>query len=189
MARAATVLFFLTVFAQAQVQERVYFKHNLLLLPLGVVNTGLEFRVGPRHTVQADVLVSPWKSFAGEHAMLFTVQGEGRYYFRDAFKGFYLGVNAGAGVYNFTKWGHWRMDQYQRGFAFMAGGTVGWQVKLEDYWNLDIFVGGGMVQSQYHGYQYVAKGRVIRYDGANGWNKSGEILPYRGGIMLSYRLK
>jgi hypothetical protein len=51
---------------------------------------------------------------------------------------------------------------------------------------LDIFAGGGWHQGFYHG--YYNDGTPGRYEKAPNWNKSGEWLPYRGGVMISYKL-
>jgi hypothetical protein len=51
---------------------------------------------------------------------------------------------------------------------------------------LDFFLGGGWHQGFYHG--YYNDGTSGRYEGVENWNKSGEWLPYRGGVMVSYRI-
>jgi hypothetical protein len=50
---------------------------------------------------------------------------------------------------------------------------------------LEFFLGGGSHQGFYKGY-YLSTGE--RYDSAEGYNKSGEWIPYRGGVMVSYRI-
>jgi hypothetical protein len=49
---------------------------------------------------------------------------------------------------------------------------------------LDCFRWEGNQQGFYHGY-YISTGE--RYETAKNWN-SGEWLPYRGGVMVSYRI-
>ena len=180
---------FLFALLSAQRLGYTYVKTNLALLPIAVVNVGAEFKLSDRNTFQTDILVSPWKSFAGAHAQMLTMHAEGRHYFKEAFEGFYGGINIGGGVYNMTKWDHFGLHQYQKGYTYMAGVTLGYQCRLNRLWNLDMFAGGGIVQSQYKGYEYAPDGSVFRYDGAKGFNRSGEILPYRGGIMLSYKFR
>jgi hypothetical protein len=51
---------------------------------------------------------------------------------------------------------------------------------------MDIYAGIGTSQDFYKGY---VRSTGARYDVAEGFNKSGEILPYRGGVMISYKLK
>jgi hypothetical protein len=63
---------------------------------------------------------------------------------------------------------------------------VGYQYKISENWNADFFLGGGTSQGFYHGYDEVDGDR---YEGGNPWNRSGEWIPYKGGIMISYKLK
>lgn len=174
-------------FAQEK-EHQLYVKGNALFLPVGILNAGLEYQLSPKYTFQTDVFISPWKSFAGNHAQIYMGHLEGRYYFKEAFHGWYVGANAGTGVFDVTKWNYSGTDKFQRGFTFMLGGTAGYQFKWKENWNIDVFLGAGTVQSYYHGYENVPPD-WIRYDKAEGWNRSGEFLPYRGGIMLSYKIK
>lgn len=183
------VAFGACVFAYSQnTDHAVYLKANALFLPIGVLNAGAEYQLGPKYTLQADFLASPWKSFAGNHAQIYMGHLEGRYYFSEVFKKWYIGANAGAGVFDVTKWNYRGTDKFQRGFTLMLGATAGYQLQLKENLNLDFFLGAGTVQSFYHGYEDVPP-NFIRYDKAKKWNKSGEFLPYRGGVMLSYKIK
>ena len=51
---------------------------------------------------------------------------------------------------------------------------------------LEVFVGGGSVQSFYKGYDTTTG---ERYEDAKKFNKSGEWLPYRGGISVVFQLQ
>lgn len=164
----------------------IYLKANVSTLPVGILNAGAELQLTDRYSAQGDFLISPWKSFAGNHAQVYMMHLEGRYYFHKTFEKWYIGLHAGTGLFNITKWHYKALHRYQKGFAIMAGATVGYQFKLSRFFNLDTFIGGGTAQSLYRGYEITDAGHV-RYDGAEDWNKSGEILPYRGGVMLSYK--
>ena len=186
-------LLFWSVFTFAQDTNSLYLKGNLLLAPVGILNAGVEYQLNSKYTLQGDVLISPWKSFAGYHAQIYMGTIEGRYYFKEAFKKWYVGANFGSSVYDLTKIindpnkiSYIELERYQKGFNFTLGGTVGYQFEWKEKWNLDVFLGGGFIHAFYHGYEN-PEGQ--RYDGADNWNKSGEFLPYRGGIMLSYKLK
>ena len=48
-----------------------------------------------------------------------------------------------------------------------------------------VFLGGGNSQGFYKGYYLNSN---IRYEPAEKYNKSGEWIPYRGGVMISYKL-
>ena len=173
----------------AQEKHSLYVKANALFLPIGMLNAGLEYQLSKHYTAQADFFISPWKSFNGSHAQIYMGHIEGRYYFNEAFKHWYLGGNIGSAVYDLQKYNYIGTNKYQRGFNVMAGATVGYQMKWKENWNIDFYLGGGNSQGFYHGYETVAPGVILRYDGANKWNKSGEWIPYRGGVMIAYKLK
>lgn len=190
--RKSLLLFFIfsavLVFSQEK-DRQLYVKGNALFLPIGVLNAGLEYQLSPKYTAQADIFISPWKSFAGNHAQIYMGHLEGRYYFKEAFKGWYVGANVGTGVFDITKWNYRGTEKFQRGFTFMLGGTGGYQFQWKENWNIDLFLGFGTAQSFYHGYESVPP-NFIRYENdGRKWNKSGEFMPYRGGIMISYKLK
>lgn len=180
---------FCSLMAKAQEDNhQLYVKGNALLLPILVLNAGFEYQLSPKYTLQADGFISPWKSFAGSHAQIYMGHLEGRYYFKEAFNHWYVGANAGFGLFDITKWNYTGTNAFQRGFNYMLGATVGYQFKWKENWNIDMFIGGGTSQGFYHGYQNVPP-NWIRYDGAEGWNRSGEWMPYRGGIMIAYKIK
>ncbi len=184
-------------------EKKLYVKGNALLIPIGVINAGLEYQLSNKFTAQGDVLISPWKSFAGHEAQIYMGTLEGRYYFKEAFKGWHIGANVSLGSYIVQKPNYWNdnvfvdaqvgvptqyinSQLYQKGFSFLLGVEGGYQFRLADNWNMDIFAGIGNSQDFYKGY---VRGTGERYDSAEGFNRSGEWLPYRGGVMISYRLK
>ncbi|KUJ52667.1 DUF3575 domain-containing protein [Chryseobacterium sp. JAH] len=184
-------------------EKKLYVKGNALLIPIAVINAGLEYQLNNKFTMQGDVLISPWKSFAGHEAQIYMGTIEGRYYFKEAFKGWHVGANVSVGAFILQKPQYWNQEGYyynpkgfqtnyalsnlyQKGYAILLGVEGGYQFRLSENWNMDIFAGFGTSQDFYKGYDRVSGDR---YDEATGWNKSGEIIPYRGGVMLSYRLK
>ncbi|MDR4892933.1 MULTISPECIES: DUF3575 domain-containing protein [unclassified Chryseobacterium] len=204
---AAGILAFLstsTLSAQEQEQggqdKSLYIKGNALFAPLGILNLGIEKQISPKYTLQGDVFISPWKSFGGHKLQFYSVSAEGRYYFTEAFKHWYIGANVSVAAYNATKWSYWNdstfenwngeilknSNLYQKGFSVMLGVTAGYQFQLSERWNLDIYGTVGTSQGFYKGYD---KSTGRRYDSAENFNKSGEIIPYRGGVMISYKLK
>lgn len=177
------------MFCHAQA-DRARLKANALMLPAGILNAGVEMPLSEHYALQADVTVSPWKSAFGNHAQAYFGILEGRYYFKKSLEGWYVGAHAGTGIFDLTKWNYVGTHKFQRGFNVLLGVSVGYQFQYSERWNIDIFAGGGSVQSWYHGYATLEEPPgFYRYDGAHGWNKSGELLPYRGGIMISYKLK
>lgn len=199
------LLGFLWSSAQEQtIENKTYIKANAVFLPLGILNAGIETQLSPRYTFQADLLVSPWKSFDGKYAQALMLGFDARYYFNKAFSHWYIGLNFSTAVYKLQKWEYWKevpyqlhddtpiftaSNLYQTGFSFMMGATVGYQFQLNEHWNLDLYIGGGNSQDFYRGYD---KTTGARYDDPylnRTWNRSGEWLPYRGGVMFSYRIK
>ena len=195
-------------FASAQTSDsasgkKTYLKANALFLPIGMLNLGLEHQLGKKWTLQGEVFVSPWKSFAGKYLQVYMIGFDGRYYFNEAFKHWYIAGNISVARYIIQKWNYWSddpyqytptspvyktSDLYQDGYSFMAGATVGYQWQINERWNLDAFIGGGHSEGFYKGYH---KYLGVRYDvdPTREYNRSGEWLPYKGGLMISYRLK
>ncbi|SDQ70085.1 Protein of unknown function [Chryseobacterium soldanellicola] len=207
MFKNTILISFLSIFLfgnlTAQEQEKdvsVYVKGNALFIPIGVLNVGVEHQLSKKYTLQGDVFISPWKSFAGHEFQYYSASIEGRYYFDEAFKHWYLGANLSAASFVLQKWNYWgggpyvndnnetfeKSNLYQKGFSLIVGLTAGYQFQLSENWNLDVYGTIGTSQDFYKGYDR-STGR--RYDVADGYNKSGEILPYRGGIMISYKIK
>ncbi|WP_294217203.1 DUF3575 domain-containing protein [uncultured Chryseobacterium sp.] len=189
---------------QAQEQEQaksLYIKGNALFIPIGVLNAGMEYQLSKKYTLQGDLFISPWKSFAGHEFQYYSVSAEGRYYFDEAFRHWYVGANIATSAFVLQKWNYWKAgvyenketgekyensELYQKGHSVIFGITAGYQFNLSDRWNIDVYATAGTSQDFYKGYER-STGR--RYDSAQKFNKSGEILPYRGGVMISYKLK
>ena len=183
-------------------QKKLFVKANALFLPVGVLNAGLEYQLNNKMTVQGEIFISPWKSFAGKYAQVYMAGLDGRYYFKEAFKHWYVGGNFSFARYKIQKWNYWggvfqwepgspiydSADLYQDGFSFFLGAVVGYQFKLNENWNMDLYLGGGTAQSYYKGFH---KTLGVRYDTDPDriYNQSGEWIPYRGGVMISYQLK
>lgn len=131
---------------------------------------------------------------------------EGRYYFRETMKGWYIGAYGSVAAYNLQKWNYLTAEpvlndedtpellsdgsvriteRYQKGVAFIIGVSGGYHFTINEKLGLEVYAGIGSSQSIYKGY---FKDNNQRYDKATGWNKSGEIIPSRGGLMFTYRL-
>lgn len=187
---------------QNEISKKLYIKANALFLPIGILNAGLEYQINDKVTIQGDLFISPWKSFAGKYAQVYMVGFDGRYYFKEAFKHWYVGANISGARYIIQKYNYWKSgpsqfkpdspiynkaDLYQNGYSVIFGATVGYQFEIGKRWNMDLYLGAGSAQSFYKGYH---KELGIRYDDdGRKWNKSGEWIPYRGGVMISYQLR
>ena len=180
------ILLFLLMVALENYSAQTYIKGNILSLPIGIANGALEAKINNQFTIQPEFFASPWKSFFSKRFQVYYFSAETRYYFKESFNGIYLGGNAGIALFDIQKWNYFNSTKYQRGYTFLLGFTVGYQYKINENFNADVFLGGGTSQGFYHGYNEI---NGERYEPKNPWNRSGELIPYKGGIMISYKLK
>ena len=172
----ACLLFTMT--SQAQTELKFNAASSLLLIP----NVGIEVKLKEHVTLQLDVLGSFWNSFAGKPLHITQIFNEVRYYSKSNMRGYYIGGHVGFGMFTLQKWGK-SEGSYQSGRNYYIGVTVGYKKTLNKNWALEFFLGGGTSQAYYRGYD--ASGTT---KDRNFFNKSGESLPYRGGVMLVYVL-
>ncbi len=185
-----------------QLKEQIFVKANAVFLPVGIINTGVEYQLSNKMTIQADLLISPWKSFVGRYAQVYMVGVDTRYYFGQAFKNWYVGFNLSGARFIMQKFNYWfdgtaqyvengpiyqNTDLYQDGYGLFFGATAGYQYKINDRFNLDFYLSAGSVQSFYKGLHKVTGERYDEKPNRD-FDRSGEWLPYRGGVMISYRL-
>lgn len=166
-------------------QSQTYIKGNALTALALIPHFGVETSIGKKSTLQFDALASFWKSIKGRPFEFSTFTAEYRYHFKEKFNGFYAGGHVGWAVYKIQKWDHLANGDYQQGIGYYIGATIGYQKKLGDRFVLDFFLGGGSFQGYYKGYSIETGERL---DLAIGYNKSGEWIPTRGGIMICYKL-
>ncbi|WP_346883379.1 DUF3575 domain-containing protein [uncultured Algibacter sp.] len=167
-----------TTFAQTSI------KGNVATALIGIPNFGFETNLGRKTTFQLDVTASFWtiKGVPYKFALLFP---EFRYYTRRSGNGFFVGAHVGGGRYKLQKWNHDVSGDYQDGYSVFYGISLGYQFEISNRINLELFIGGGNQQGYYKAYSLKTGERT---DGATDFNKSGEFLPYRGGLMLVYKL-
>lgn len=187
---------------ESKSSKSIFIKGNAVFLPVGMLNTAAEFQISSKYTLQPEIFISPWKSFTGKYAQLYMAGLDGRYYFRQANQGWYIGANISFGRFIWQKWNYWSdspfqftenspvyksSDLYQDGFSFMIGAVGGYQFSIHKKWKMDVYLGGGNSQDFYRGYH---KKLGIRYDDdGRKWNRSGEWIPYKGGVMISYQIR
>jgi hypothetical protein len=176
---------FISMFSQAQ----TYIKGNAATALILVPNFGVETSIGKKSTFQFDIMASFWNSINGLPYKFYTFIPEYRYHFHEKYNGFYAGGHIGFDAFDVTKitGNYAALRLHSIGVGYSIGATIGYQKKINDKFLLDFFIGGGNHQSFYHSY-YLDTGERWDLDKAVGRNKSGEWLPYRGGIMISYRL-
>ncbi|NHN25640.1 DUF3575 domain-containing protein [Flavobacterium jejuense] len=160
-------------------------KVNVFYAIAAVPNLGIETKLGKHTSFQIDVTTSFWESINTAPQKFVLLFPEFRYYTKEFGKGFYIGTHIGGGSYKLQKYNYWSTDFYQKGYNIMYGITTGYQFLINKKWYLEVFIGGGSSQGYYKGYKISTN---ERYDGADKFNKSGEWILYRGGLMLVYQL-
>lgn len=197
--------FMILIFSICHSQNEV--KGNTVFAPIGIINFAAEKQISNHLSLQIEAFVSPWKSFTGRHLQIYLGTAETRYYFTKKQNKWFLGAYISGGVFDIQKYNYWNdkhitneegvslynddgtpriTSLYQRGFVYILGVDAGYKLKMSEHFNLEAFIGIGTVQGFYHGFFADTN---LRYDKAEKWNKSGEILPTRGGVMISYVFK
>jgi hypothetical protein len=186
---------FLSFGLPTQAQTEV--KFNLASAALLIPNVGVEIPLSNHSSAQLDVLASFWDSFNDDPLQIIQVFPEYRYYFKPNRSGLFLGAHVGFGMFTMKKPVFLVINQdpstypggtYQSGRVTFYGTTLGFKKKFNDRWGLELFVGGGLSQSNYKGYSQGVRNDVTE-ENYRDFNGSGEVLLYRGGLMLVYILK
>ena len=186
-------------------------KVNLATLPLLIPNVGLEVPLGEKQSFQLDVLGSFWDEQPLLDNTPFHVNQaffEYRRYQQSDTQNWFIGPHIGFGMFTLQKpdfaiiYDYWAEkddadksfdipdDEYQSGRVAFYGLTVGYKKRLKKDFALEFFVGAGLTQSWYKGYKGL---RRVDLDDSNGtvyrpFNGSGEVVAYRGGLMLTYKI-
>lgn len=174
------IIFFYSFCSQSQ----TYLKGNLATSLVLIPNFGIETSIGKKVTFQVDLMTSFW-TINGRPENFFIFVPEFRYHLNEKFNGFYVGGHIGGTAFKVSKWDHYDSNQYQKGLGYIIGATIGYQKRITKKLVIDFFLGGGNHQGFYKGYE-LKTGE--RYDSPYAYNKSGEWIPYRGGVMLSYNI-
>lgn len=184
--KVKVILFFLFLSLNASyINGQTNLKGNVIFALVAIPNLGVETKLGKHTSFQIDVTVSFWESINNSPQKFVLLFPEFRYYTKEFGKGFFIGTHIGGGSYKLQKYNYRSTDFYQKGYNVMYGVTIGYQFLVNKKWNLEAFIGGGSSQGYYKGYKISTD---ERYDLAKKYNKSGEWILYRGGLMLVYQL-
>lgn len=178
------LLLFLGLSGATQGQNRV--SVNAATTLLGFPSLGYEKPLNAHLSFHLDAIGSPLNSYNDMPLRFLIITPEVRYYPNAAHRGFYVGGHVGGSTFKLQKYGYENTNYYQKGYNYMMGASFGYVYFVSDKIALEAFLGGGSIQSFYKGYD-ITTGE--RYDGAEKFNKSGEWLPYRGGISIILQLK
>lgn len=206
--RLLTAFFFvLSIALVGQTEAKV----NLTTLPLLIPNFGLEVPLGVKQSFQLDVLGSFWDEQPLLDDTPFHVNQvflEYRWYQKSDTQKWFIGPHIGFGMFTLQKpdfaiiYDYWEEksgvekrldvpdDEYQSGRVAFYGLTVGYKKRLNKAFGLEFFIGAGLTQSWYKGYKGLRRVDLDHPDETvyRPFNGSGEIVAYRGGLMLTYKI-
>tara|TARA_X000000950_G_C13722820_1_gene580983 strand:- start:99 stop:719 length:621 start_codon:yes stop_codon:yes gene_type:complete len=190
-------LIFTFVFFALELYPQLEAKANVLT-SLGLIpNVGIELQVGEKNSLQLDVLASFWNKLNNTKTPLHINQTflEYRFYKKNDLSGLFIGPHIGYGMFTLKKpnfaiiydpyaGGSYDNDSYQSGRVAFYGFTIGYKKRLSQRISLEAFIGGGYSMANYKAFRV-----DIRIDNRDNWrtfNRSGEFVAYRGGLMINY---
>ena len=188
-----TLLLGLNSFAQTEL------KFNLATATLLVPNIGIEVKISEKLGYQLDTSASFYNDIEGSPFHMTQIFNEFRFYpNKNQKRNFFIGAHVGYGMYNvrLPRWianlsgsEYKEEGSYQYGRNAYYGITIGKKIPLKnERFGLEVFIGGGSSQSNYKYYNKNEQRIFAITNYKRKFNKSGEELPYRGGLMLTYKL-
>ena len=160
-------------------------KVNAATTVLGFPSIGYERPIGKYFSFHIDAIGSTFNRYHNMPLKFLIITPEVRYYPKATQTGFFVGGHLGGSTFHLQKYNYANSNLYQKGYNYMAGISIGYVYAVTEKFALEAFVGGGTIQSYYKGYDITTG---LRYEGADKFNKSGEWLPYRGGVNLIWKI-
>ena len=187
------LLFSILTFSQTEL------KFNLATAPLLIPNIGIEVKLSEKLGYQLDTSASFYNDIEGSPFHMTQIFNEFRYYpNKNQKRNFFIGAHVGYGMYNIRlpKWiallsgSEFKEEgSFQYGRNTYYGISIGKKFKLKNpRFGLELFVGGGSSQSNYKYFNENEQRVFAITNYKRKFNKSGEELIYRGGLMLTYKL-
>ena len=187
---------FLALKLHSQLEAKANVLTSLGLIP----NVGIEVQTGEKNSLQLDVLASFWNKLNNTKTPLHINQTflEYRFYKKNNLSGLFVGPHIGYGmftlkkpdfaiIYDFYEGFEYDNNTYHSGRVAFYGITFGLKKRLNKRLSIEAFIGGGYSMANYKLYR-----EDIRIDERDNWrtfNRSGEIIAYRGGLMITYNFK
>ena len=189
-------LFLISLTLNSQTELKFNLASALVLVP----NVGIEVQLSDRFGYQLDTSASFYDNIEGSPFHMTQIFNELRFYpkTKKNNRSFFIGAHVGYGMYNLRlpTWITTIVDteykeegSYQYGRNAYYGITLGKKIPLKnERFNLEVFIGGGSSQSNYKYYNKDEQRIFAITNFKRKFNKSGEELPYRGGLMITYKL-
>ena len=177
-------------------------KFNLASALLLVPNIGIEVQLSEKFGYQLDTSASFIDNLEGSPFHSTQIFNELRYYPKlkegKNPRSFFIGPHIGYGMFTLRipKFITSLVDtelkeegSYQSGRNTYYGVTIGKKIPLKSKkLNLEIFIGGGTSQSNYKYYNKLGNRIYENPDIEKDFNRSGEELIYRGGVMFTFKI-
>ena len=177
-------------------------KFNLASAIILTPNIGIEVQLTDKIGYQLDTSATFFDNIEGSPFQTTQIFNEIRYYptLKEGKnkRSFFIGPHIGYGMFTLRipKFITSIVDtelkeegSYQSGRNAYYGITIGKKIPLKNpKLNLELFIGGGSSQSNYKYYNKNEQRIFAITNYKRKFNKSGEELPYRGGLMLTYKL-
>ncbi|MDA9323512.1 DUF3575 domain-containing protein, partial [Flavobacteriaceae bacterium] len=181
------------IFINSQAQSEL--KFNLATSLVLVPNIGIEIKINEKIGYQLDTSASFWDSVDGSPYQFVQIFNELRFYLDKSNRSIFIGPHIGYGMFtlknpkfltDIVDTAYKEEGSYQSGRNTYYGLTIGKKVALKNpKFGLEFFIGFGSSQSNY---KYYNGDEIRDFENDRAFSKSGEELPYKGGIMLSYKL-
>ena len=206
LTRLTLVLFCISSIVHAQIEVKFNAATALLLIP----NAGVELGISEKHSIQLDVLGSFWDEMPLLNNTPFHLSQtflEYRFYKEEGLQKWFIAPHLGFGMFTLQKPNYLILydyyneaaggdsdgglpngDAFQSGRVAFYGLTFGFKKKLNNSWSLEAFMGLGLSQSWYKGYKGIKRVDHLEEDYLRPFNGSGEVLIYKCGLMIVYRL-
>lgn len=179
----ALIIFFFMLGLSVSAQN-VAIKTNLLYWSTTTPNLGIEGSIARKHSLQLFYGLNPWKSSGGKSIRHWVLQPEYRYWFCEAFNGWFLGAhlmggefNAGGvelplGLFNDLK------EHRYEGWYVGGGVTVGYQWMISRHWNFEASLGLGYDYINYDKYKCGVCGELLKSSHAHYWGPTKAALTF-----------
>lgn len=159
---------------QNDIQPTWSIKNNLLYDATLTPNIGLEFRIGPRSTLQAFYGLNPWKWSDTKKWRHWSLMPEYRYWLNKEkapyLLGWFTGVHALGGEFNVggvkMPFGmmKWLENNRYEGWYVGGGLTLGHAWRLSERWRLEAAIGVGYIRLKYDQYENEVCGDLVCKD-------------------------
>lgn len=133
-------------------------KTNLLFDAASLLNLGIEVPLGKRFSIAVDGYFPWWRNRSKDVTIqMLAADVEGRYWFgnrdlRKPMTGFFAGVYAGAGYFDFQLGNLTGSNGIQGDFFLTAGISAGYAHRISDYLRLEYSLGIGYIQCNFREY-------------------------------------